>query len=96
MSEDLVNGLFEIVGAYFVWMNAYVLYKEQEIKGIFWQSWAFFAAWGMWNLYYYPSLDQWISFYAGIILVTGNVAWVVMAVQIKYKFGFYKEEVSYE
>jgi hypothetical protein len=83
MTPDLVNGLFELAGAYFTWMNAYRLWKEREIKGVYWPTTAFFTAWGMWNLYYYPALNQWLSFYAGIVLVTGNVLWVAMAVRLK-------------
>ncbi len=77
--NDLLNGLFELGGAVVAWMNAYKLYKDREIKGVYWPVWIFFSSWGLWNLYYYPSLGQYISFYAGIILVSGNIAWVVLA-----------------
>jgi len=84
MYQDWMNGGFELIGAYFTWMNAYVLYKEKEIKGVYWQTWLFFTVWGLWNLYYYPSLDQWVSFAAGIVLVSGNVVWVYMAVKLHF------------
>ena len=83
MTPDLVNGSFELVGAYCTWMNAYRLWKERKIQGVYWPATAFFTTWGMWNLYYYPALDQWLSFYAGIVLVAGNVLWVAMAVRLK-------------
>ncbi|MHA1835990.1 MAG: hypothetical protein ACTSYQ_03580 [Candidatus Odinarchaeia archaeon] len=84
MVNDWINGGIELIGAYFTWMNAWVLYKDREIKGIYWPAMAFFAFWGLWNLYYYPSLDQWVSFAAGIVLVAGNLAWVAMAINIRY------------
>ena len=87
MSQDWINGGFELIGAYFIWINAYMLHKDKEIKGVYWPAWAFFAVWGLWNLYYYPSLDQYVSFYAGIVLVSGNIVWVGMAVKLRYFDG---------
>jgi len=81
---DLINGLFEIVGAYFVWRNAFQLYADKETRGVYLPAWGFFAAWGIWNMAYYPSLDQWVSFAAGLFLVSGNIAWVVLAVYYKH------------
>jgi hypothetical protein len=37
---------------------------------------AFFAAWGLWNLYYYPHLGQWASWAGGVAVVTTNTAYV--------------------
>ena len=84
MTPDIVNGLFELLGAYFTWMNAYRLWKDREIKGVYWPATAFFAAWGMWNLFYYPALGQWCSFCGGAVLVIGNMWWVVMALRLKF------------
>ena len=42
-----------------------------------WLHAGFFAAWGYWNLYYYyPSLDQWWSFWGGVGVVTMNTIWL--------------------
>lgn len=81
-TPDLINGLFELVGAGFTWRNAWQLRTDREIRGVYWPTSLFFAAWGLWNLVYYPALGQWISFTAGVVLVSGNVAWVVMAIRI--------------
>ena len=83
MNPDLFNGLFELVGAYFTWVNAWTLHKDKEIKGIYWPTTVFFTLWGMWNLYYYPALGQWFSFWGGVILVSGNVAWVILLIRYK-------------
>lgn len=80
MNVDLVNGLFEAGGAYCTWRNAWQLHKDREIKGVYWPLTAFFTAWGVWNLWYYPALGQWFSFYAGIVLVTGNLLWVAQII----------------
>jgi len=83
MHQDIINAAFELVGAFIVWMNVWKLYQDSEIKGIYWPTFAFFAAWGLWNLYYYPSLGQWLSFGAGVLLVSGNIAWIAVAFKLK-------------
>ena len=83
MNPDIINGLFELVGSYFTWMNAWILFKQKETKGVYWPTWLFFSVWGIWNLYYYPALGQSFSFYAGIVLVMGNIVWVGLAVYYK-------------
>ena len=85
MYQDWINGGFEMVGAYCAWMNAWKLRKDREIKGVFWPVWVFYTTWGLWNLHYYPSLDQWASFAAGAVLTAGNIVWVSLA--IKYRKG---------
>ena len=80
---DLINGGFELIGAFFTWRNAWQLRKDREIKGVYWPTTLFFAAWGLWNLVYYPAMQQWASFIGGVALVAGNLAWVVMAVRLQ-------------
>jgi hypothetical protein len=77
--NDIINSCFEFGGAIVIWINIYKLYKDKEIKGVFWPVWIFYAIWGLWNLHYYPSLNQMFSFYAGICLVIGNIIWVIQA-----------------
>jgi hypothetical protein len=81
---DLINGSFEVIGAIFTWRNAVQLRRDGEIRGVYWPTSAFFTAWGLWNLVYYPALGQWFSFWGGVLLVSGNVAWVAMAMRLKF------------
>ena len=83
MSPDLGNALFEGFGAFFIWKSVIQLWKDKEIKGVYWPAWVFYSAWGLWNCFYYPSLDQWLSFSAGIVLVAGNISWVFLAIRYK-------------
>ncbi len=78
MRGDWINGLFEGIGGVLTWLNVWRLWQDKSIKGVSWATWAFWAAWGIWNLWYYPSLDQWWSFVGGLIVVSGNVTWVVL------------------
>jgi len=79
--NDIINGLFELIGGLLCWFNVKKILTDKKVQGVYWPVQAFFAAWGWWNLYYYPSLDQWASFVGGIILVLGNTLWVILALR---------------
>jgi hypothetical protein len=85
--NDLVNALFEGFGSILLWMNVKRLYKDKEVKGVYWPVNAFFASWGLWNLYYYPSVGHTLSFYAGIVLVLANLVWTSLAIYYIRKNG---------
>lgn len=84
MSADLVNGLFELVGGVFLTFNLRRLWLDKEVKGVSIPVTVFFLTWGAWNLFYYPYLDQWLSFFGGLLLELANVAWVCLAVYFTY------------
>lgn len=87
--NDIINGSFEIVGAFLCWLNVRKLLIDKRVEGVYWPVQAFFASWGLWNLYYYPSLGQWASFWGGLMLFIGNTAWVFMAIYYKHWYmGF--------
>jgi hypothetical protein len=82
---DVINGSFELLGAFFTWKNALRLYRDKNLEGVYWPTIAFFTMWGMWNIYYYPNLGQWLSFIGGILLISGNLAWTIQAIYYVYK-----------
>lgn len=81
---DLINGLFECSGGFFIALSIIKLYKEKKVRGVSWLHVGFFTSWGFWNLYYYPHLGQWFSFIGGLALVISNTIWLV---QIAYYTG---------
>lgn len=81
---DLLNGLFELFGGCMIWLDVRRLAIDKQIKGVYWPSRAFFLTWGVWNLYYYPSLDQWLSFFGGLVICSANIMWCVLAVWYLY------------
>lgn len=83
MNFDLVNGIFEMLGAVAIWGNVRRIVRDKQVKGVDWRVTLFFSSWGVWNLFYYPALDQWFSFTGGLALVVGNTLWVALA--IKYR-----------
>jgi membrane protein YdbS with pleckstrin-like domain len=82
---DIINGLFEILGGYFIFLHIKTLYKDKEVKGVSWAAVLFFVAWGYWNLYYYPHLGQFISLVGGIVLAAANTVWLTMIIYYKYR-----------
>ncbi len=81
MTIDLINGMFEFIGSGFIWYNVYTLYKDQEIKGVDWPAIIFFILWSIWNLIYYPNLEQYWSFIGSISLIIGDIAWLILAIK---------------
>jgi len=77
---DFLNGSFEAIGGVIVFLNCWKLYKDKEVKGVVWQLTIFFMAWGLWNLYYYPYLHQWLSFVGGLLMVIANTLWIAQVI----------------
>jgi hypothetical protein len=78
MTPDTVNAIFEGSGALLQWGSTYRIYKDRGYAGIYLPAAALFTLWGYWNLFYYPYLGQMFSFWATIIMVSGNTAWLVL------------------
>jgi hypothetical protein len=78
MTPDLINGCFELTGAAMLCLNVRRLWRDRRVAGVHWGPTLFFAAWGFWNLFYYPSLEQWASFAGGIALVSVNTVWLTL------------------
>jgi len=75
MSPDIFNGIFELVAGCFIWLSVYKLHQEKLVRGVHWLPIGFFMVWGYWNLFYYPSLEQWWSLLGGINVVFSNTVW---------------------
>lgn len=85
MTPDFFNGLFEALGGAFILNHCRVLYQDKLVKGVSVLSTTFFTAWGVWNLYYYPHLDQWWSFGGGLVIVAANALWISLMVYYKWR-----------
>lgn len=73
MSPDLINGGFEAFASVMVLNHCRVLAAEKIVRGVSVVSVTFFMLWGVWNLYYYPGLEQTWSFYGGVLVVLANL-----------------------
>lgn len=75
MSFDAINGLFELVGGFLMWLNVYTLHRDKHMAGVSMLPTGFFICWGLWNLAFYSSLGQWWSLWGGVNLVIANAVW---------------------
>lgn len=76
MTPDQINAVFELIAAMLLSLNVRRLWIDQELRGISLWPILFFAAWGGWNLIYYPHLQQWWSYAAGVAVLVANLAWL--------------------
>jgi hypothetical protein len=81
MTPDQINGAFEFGGSLVYLLNVRRLIRDKAVRGVSWIPQGFFTAWGVWNLYYYPNLNQWWSFSGGLCLVLINLVWTVLAIR---------------
>lgn len=79
MTPDILNASFELAGATFLALDCRALARDKRLRGVYWPGRAFFASWGLWNVLYYPAISQWLSFYAGLLVLAVNIVWCVLA-----------------
>lgn len=82
-TPDLINGGFEATAAIAQLANVRRLLRDRAVQGVDWRVTAFFTVWGLWNLFYYPHLDQWLSFVGGLAIVVVNAVWVALAIRFQ-------------
>jgi len=85
IAVDFINGSFELLAGLFVLNHCRVLYAHKEARGVSLASVAFFTLWGFWNLYYYPTLQQPLSFYGGLFVVAANAVYLGMMFSYRTK-----------
>ena len=78
--SDLINGIFEFIGAIFVCLSIYKLNKDKEVKGVHWLPIMFFTLWGGFNVWFYPHNDLYYSFIGGLFLMIINSIWVIQLI----------------
>lgn len=83
---DLVNGVFEGIGGFFIALSVIKLHRAKVVSGVSAVHVAFFSSWGFWNLFYYPHLDQWLSFWGGVLLVAVNCVWLAQIFYYNHLF----------
>ena len=91
---DLTNGLFECLGALAILGHVVRVLNDKNVAGVSIWAGLFFTMWGVWNMWYYPHLDQWWSFYGTLAIVTGNVTWISLLYYYKKHPGGAKAELE--
>ncbi len=85
MKPDTINALFEAGGALLLCMNVHRLWVDKKLAGVALAPTVWFNAWGAWNLYYYYSIGQLASWYAGMAVFVVNTAWVALAITYRVR-----------
>lgn len=85
MIPDLINASFEVFASVVSTLSLIAIYKAKRIVGASPWPTVFFSAWGLWNLFYYPHLGQFLSTGAAIGMLGINVTWL-------YLYYVYKEK----
>lgn len=80
---DITNGAYEAIGGLMVLNHCRVLMRDKAVAGVSILSVIVFTTWGFWNLYYYPSLEQWGSFFGGALIVFANSLWVALLIRYR-------------
>lgn len=79
-TPDLINGLFEFAGALAGVVNIVTLLKHKQVHGFHPLAYFYFTAWALWNCFYYPHLNQWISLGGTIAIAISNGTYAALAV----------------
>ena len=73
---DFINGCFEFCGFMFIVPTIYKTWADKGVMGIWIGQVAFFTVWGLWNLVYYPHLNQWFSLAGAVMVCLCNLIWL--------------------
>lgn len=79
--SDVINSLFELGGGFAIILSIIRVLRDKAVAGISIIHVAFFSLWGVWNLWYYPHLDQMFSFWAGLFVVGTNLIWIGLLIR---------------
>lgn len=83
MNIDLINGIFGIVGSLFVYRSIYSLYKDKQVRGIYWPVAIFFSVAACWSIYLFDQMGFYYSTICYIAYALGNVIWLSMAIRYR-------------
>lgn len=83
LTPDAMNAIFEFGGALAVLPSILSILKSKQSQGIAVSTALFFTSWGLWNLFYYPFLDQPLSTLGAMVLSAVNIVWLFLI--LKYK-----------
>lgn len=74
----MVNAGFEAGAGLAVLAHCVRLVEDREARGLSIPAIAFFAVWGVWNLFYYPSLGQFWSLAGGVFVTLANLIYLAL------------------
>jgi len=84
MWQDKVNSSLLGLSAILLAMNVRQLYQDKTVRGVSLWPVVLYDVWGIWDLYYFPSLNQWFSMCASFIACCINTVWLALAIYYTY------------
>lgn len=95
IDKDAVNGGFEVGGGFFMLNHCRVLHAHKSVRGVSMLSSLFFLTWGVWNLYYYPALNQPVSFYGALFITAASSIYIAMMLHYRRRevLGLYEHAI---
>jgi len=75
-----LNALFEVTGGLLILLSIRKLYRDKRVAGVHWAPVTFFTTWGVWNLFFYPAIGQWLSFWGGLSVASVNFVWLAQII----------------
>lgn len=82
---DLINALLEGMAGFFILVSIREAWSRRDVSGIHWVHALYFTAWGAWNLFYYPYLDQWYSAACAILVFGVNAFYLFTVIKFRRK-----------
>lgn len=76
ISPDVTQAGWELGSACFGLLNIRAVRRSKSIAGVHWAPTAFFAGWGIYNLWFYSALHLPVSWWAGIAITVVNLTWL--------------------
>jgi hypothetical protein len=83
MTPDIFNGLLEFVCAVMLCLDIRALAQDGDVAGISIGARGFFWCWSIWNLWWYPHLDQWFSFAGAVCVLVPQTLWIYLLVRYR-------------
>lgn len=76
ISPDVTQAGFELGSACFGVLNVRAIRRSKSLAGVHWLPTTFFAAWGLYNLWFYAAINLPLAWWAGLSITAVNVVWL--------------------
>jgi hypothetical protein len=76
ISPDVTQAMWEGGSACFQLLNVRAIRRSRSIAGVHWLPTAFFAAWGIYNLWFYTVMRLPYAYWAGLAITVTNLIWL--------------------
>ncbi len=88
---DMINAAFEFGGFLAVIPSIMAVLRDKRVHGVSILTPLFFTSWGLWNIIYYPHLDQIWSAWAAILLSVANTIYLALLFHFRERIEDYDE-----